>query len=431
MNETKNSSGGDPQVIVPYGYIPYPPPEEDEIDLRNLWEVLKKRRWLILFTAAAALMASFAYILLAKPLYKAEATLEIGKELVSLKDGSLRTKYFDEAKRLKQNIDIKYDTKGEYREKGVSAYIERVVIPKKSEGFITIVSYGENNDAAMNKLKEPIGEIMDTHRIYYNSLLEKKKDTIRQLQHQVDYNLDTILPSLKTSLELLRTIELGKIDKQLGLIRSIDLKKIDEKIDWIEKEKIPTIEKKLSETESEIVKKEKTIATMRRQISKVAHSDPALAAMSAMQMANLQNDVSRLKMQLIDYRSQIKKLKEETIPDLQREKKRIMETTIPSLEAKKVRLEKEEIPAKISAIKKIENITIPQLKTRIKQIGTSMHEPYLVMTKVLGEIYTQERPVKPKKGVILAIALVSGLLLGVFLAFFLEFITKRAEDETP
>ncbi len=394
-----------------------------------LWQILKKRKGIVLFTALVALLISFAFVYFTKPVYEAKVTLEIGKELVTLKDGSLMTKYFDNAKRLKQNIDIKYDTKGKYREKGATAYIKRVEIPKKSDGFITIVAYGNDNVTAASLLEKPIGEIMADHGKYYNSLKEKKSDTIHQLQKQIDYNLNTVLPRLKTSLELLQTIELDKIRKRLDLIRSIDLKKIDKRIEWIKTEKIPAIKKKIHETETEIGKKEKSISTMQQQIAKVAHSDPALAAMSAMQVATLQNDVSRLRMRLIDYRSEIKKLEEETIPDLEKEKTRILETKIPNLEAEKVRLEKETIPAKASAIKKIENITIPQLQTRIKQIRTSMEEPYLVMTKILGKIYTQEEPVKPKKKLVIAVALITGVALGVLLAFFLEFIGKEPEDE--
>ncbi len=429
MNEKNSSFKEQPQVIVPYGYIPYCPQEEENIDLYTLWQILKKRKHIILFTVAAALLTSMAYIYFSKPVYEAKATLEIGKELVPLKDGSLSTKYFDSAKRLKQSIDIKYDTSGLYRKDDTKAYINSVTIPKKSEGFITISAYGDDNNVAVSTIDKPIKEILTEHKVYYDSLVQKKTDTVRKLEQQIDYNLHTVLPQLKTSLDLLKSIELKKIQKRLDLIRSIDLQQIDEKIGWIKREKIPAIKKKIGEIEHEIEKKERSITTLQRQISKVADSDPALAAMSAMQAANLQNDVSRLRMQLIDFRSEIKKLKEETIPNLEKEKTRILETKIPSLEAEKARLEKEKIPAKISAIKKIESITIPQLQTRIKQIRTSMKEPYLVMTKVLGKIYTQDKPVKPKKKLIIAIALISGLMLGIFLAFFLEFIAKKPEEK--
>ncbi len=430
MDDKKKPAHSESQVIIPNGYIPFSHLEDDTVDLGKLIRTLLKRKGILFSTIIAALLSSFAYIYFTKPVYEAKVTLEIGKELIPLKDGSLVTKYFDSAKRLKQSIDIKYDTKGKYREKGATAYIKRVETPKKSDGFITIVAYGNDNGSAVSLLEEPIKEIMADHMTYYNSLKEKKNDTIHQLQKQIDYNLNTVLPQLKTSLQLLQTIELDKIKKRLDLIRSIDLKKIDKKIEWIKTEKIPAIKKKILETETEIGKKEKSISTMQEQISKIAHSDPALAAMSAMQVATLQNDVSRLRMRLIDFRSEIKKLEEETIPDLKKEKTRILETKIPNLEAEKVRLEKETIPAKASAIKKIESITIPQLESTIKQIRTSMEEPYLVMTKILGKIYTQEEPVKPKKRLVIAGALIAGTVLGVILILLIEFIGKKPEEES-
>ncbi|HIQ47942.1 MAG TPA: hypothetical protein EYH57_10050, partial [Sulfurovum sp.] len=53
------------------------------------------------------------------------------------------------------------------------------------------------------------------------------------------------------------------------------------------------------------------------------------------------------------------------------------------------------------------------------------------MTQVVGEITVGETPIKPKKKLIIIVAFITGLMLSVFLAFFLEFIAgMRREEES-
>ena len=44
------------------------------------------------------------------------------------------------------------------------------------------------------------------------------------------------------------------------------------------------------------------------------------------------------------------------------------------------------------------------------------------MTHVIGSISISEDPIKPKKKLIVVVAFITGLMLSIFLAFFLEFI---------
>lgn len=54
------------------------------------------------------------------------------------------------------------------------------------------------------------------------------------------------------------------------------------------------------------------------------------------------------------------------------------------------------------------------------------------MTRIIGGISITDQPIKPKKQLIVTVAFISGLILGIFLAFFREFISKgRKVAETP
>jgi LPS O-antigen subunit length determinant protein (WzzB/FepE family) len=101
---------------------------------------------------------------------------------------------------------------------------------------------------------------------------------------------------------------------------------------------------------------------------------------------------------------------------------------IPDLEAEQKRILEKVIPAKEAAIKKLESMIIPKLQSKIDELKVSMKPPYLTPTKVIGGIKTHDHPIKPKKKLVLIVSLITGLMLGVFLALFREFLNKAPEE---
>jgi len=399
MEEKKNEKNA-PQVLPPYGYTPYCQPEEDEIDLRELWMTLKRRKRVVWSITLLFLVGAVIYLFVARPVYEASATIAIGKQLIKKSDGTLVTKYFDKATILKKMLDVKYDTSGKYRDKNTTSYISKITVPKKVDNFLIITAVGPNNEKAISMLKSPLQDVFFKHKIYLQSILDIDSHKVEDLSQQLTYY---------------KTIELNRLKKELELVKNIDLKKINEKIYLIKEAKIPALLKKIEESKKTIEEKDHYIADLKREMSQTSQKDPALAAIASMQISRLQNDISRLSMKIIDYESDIKKFKNIDIPDLEKSKKRIIE---------------EIIPAKKAAIKKMESMTIPNLESKIDELKVSMKPPYLVPTKTIGRIFTFDHPVKPKKKLILVVSLITGLILGVFLAFFLEFI-QGIKEETP
>ncbi len=89
------------------------------------------------------------------------------------------------------------------------------------------------------------------------------------------------------------------------------------------------------------------------------------------------------------------------------------------------------IPQKEDEIKTLEIQTIPNLVNQIDKLKMYTLEPYLRETHILGDILSTGNPVKPNKKMVLAVSLVAGLMLGVFLVFFLEFLRgSKKDDET-
>ena len=394
----KNKNSSEPQVIVPYGYMPYMPPEDDTIDLRQLWQTLKKRKVTVFLTAFLFLLLAGLYLLIVKPKYEAKATLEIGKELMKGSGSIPVAKHFDDARSLKQYLDVKYDTAGKYRNKNSTSYISSVTVLKKgaTKGFITITAIGTSNTEAINTIKKPISEVIKKHKIYYETIIKKQKEKIKSLEQQIQFYEKNTLPQLIRRVNYLETIE---------------LKNIDNRIETIVKEDLEEYKKRIKDIQVEIKKRTEAIKLLEKKLLD-AKNDSSVSTIIGMQIADYENSIREMYLKIKELDSKIKTAENVTIPSLMDRKSELLEVTIPNIRAK---------------IKEIKTVKIPNLEYNIENIKTSMKEPYLVMTKVVGQIYTHDKPVKPKKGLTLVVALITGVMVGVFLAFFLEFIGKQPE----
>jgi LPS O-antigen subunit length determinant protein (WzzB/FepE family) len=72
---------------------------------------------------------------------------------------------------------------------------------------------------------------------------------------------------------------------------------------------------------------------------------------------------------------------------------------------------------------------IYELRDRLNDLTLSVSPLMIQSAKMVGNIELLDKPVKPKKRLIIAVAFVTGLMLSVFLAFFLAFIDNAKREE--
>ena len=69
------------------------------------------------------------------------------------------------------------------------------------------------------------------------------------------------------------------------------------------------------------------------------------------------------------------------------------------------------------------NSQLSQTLEKINNIKITVSQNSIKNTELIGEIGVSEYPIKPKKKLIVIVAFVTGLILSIFLVFFLEFIS--------
>lgn len=196
--------------------------EEDTIDLRELWAVLRKRKRLIWFITGVVTLAALAYVLLVRPIYEVKGVVELAQ---------IDKKAVQNANDLRQKLSFIYgvNTKGKKREYPI---IQAITLPKKSKNLLIVTARGYNNTSAKKKLEnviEYVKKIQDKELKFYvetqkkslaltTSDLKRNQQLIAQIQEDLKNYQKKLLSISKQSAALagIYSIEIGKKQTELN-----------------------------------------------------------------------------------------------------------------------------------------------------------------------------------------------------------------------
>jgi len=69
------------------------------------------------------------------------------------------------------------------------------------------------------------------------------------------------------------------------------------------------------------------------------------------------------------------------------------------------------------------------LRNAINTLQNNLSSQYIQEAQILGQINLSHKPVKPKKALIIIVAFITGMILSIFLVFFLEFLIGIKEED--
>lgn len=224
-------------------------------------------------------------------------------------------------------------------------------------------------------------------------------------------------------------IEIGKIDKEL----LDNAQNIKQKLDYIygvkskKKMKLPRVKAIF------IDKKTKGIFS----VTIEGHSNN--------EAVNLTNEiVQKIEKEHAEYRDTYINTKKEFISlvniDIARNEKNLKEVqeTLNNYNQKVINIAEEDAAlAGIYAIQISKNQAqiqsyqnqISALKTKKHNLELSISPLKIRKTSIIGDVEVLDKPIKPKKALILIVALITGLLFSIFLVFFLAFLERIKEEE--
>ena len=118
--------------------------QQDTIDLRELFAVLKRRKKMIWAVTALLTILAIIYVFIAKPVYEVKSVIELAQ---------INKKPVLNTNDLKQKIEFVYEVnvKGKKIEYPI---VKSISLPKKSQNLMVITTNGYDNNSATNKIEE-------------------------------------------------------------------------------------------------------------------------------------------------------------------------------------------------------------------------------------------------------------------------------------
>ncbi len=198
--------------------------QEDTIDLRELFTVLKRRKKLIWLITGLFTLLALVYLFMAKPVYQAKSIIELAE---------IDKTPVQNTNDLKQKIEFIYhvNQKGKKTELPI---VKSISLPKKSKNLIVIITYGYDNHSSKKKLEEVISQVTAIQNkeldIYIQTQkkrlllikddIERNQNLTKQIEHDVTNYKEKLLEISKEDAALagIYSIEIGKKQTELNNI---------------------------------------------------------------------------------------------------------------------------------------------------------------------------------------------------------------------
>lgn len=395
--------------------------QEDEIDIKALWNtLLKSKKLIIIFTLSLTFLA-ILYILIKTPTYGVKSNVMVG---YIGQDKDSKKINIANPDVIAKTLNVVFNVEDKVKVENFVSEVSSVSINKKLKNFITVKTEAISNEEALKKNKEVVE--------YLQSLYQSKID--RYL-----VNTDNNIKATKVQIENLENLETKNLQRQIELLKTQNIVKIDEKINFHQNIKLKTLNEKISFQAEKLKEYTKEVKEIYKNSKN--NSDTATLAISSIQMVNYQNLILNSQNKIEDLKIEIEILKNQTIPNLQRDKKNISNVNIKDLQLKIdninnvtiVNLQRDKKNMQNDTLRKLEyklTVDLPNKKAKlnqqIEQLKYNKSEQNIQNSKIIGEFVIKDYPIKPKKILIVVVAFITGLILSIFLVFFLNFI--RNED---
>jgi len=262
-------------------------------------------------------------------------------------------------------------------------------------GHYKLNNNNNNNNNNNKVLLDSASELVKKLNILFIDLVKKDKDrdwkissisVAKGLESFVEIKAEGISNEVISN-EIIKVVDFVKDKHQIILDdiksrREFKIKNIDTKIHNIKNKEIKLLQEKINIKEANLDQYQSHLVTLNSNIVNIEDTNPTLTALKLIEKNDTSKIILQLNLQLLDMNKRKDELETTVISDL--------------LES--------------------------------KRIAESMLLPHNYKNSaIVGEIITNDYPIKPKKRLIVAVAFVAGFMLSIFLVFIMN--AFRQEDE--
>ena len=268
----------------------------------------------------------------------------------------------------------------------------------EATAMVEIGNYKANNDDGVAKVQlddaEQLAKKLDYIYVDMQKHNDKKDAEIVSISSQKGSNVFVEISAEATSnakaIEQINQVVAyiqeshKKILDEVKTRREYQIENINRSIKNITDQQMKLLDAEIVLIESKILEDEKSLKVLNKNLKRLKSKNPVLASLELKEKRDLSGSILELKMKLLAIKNTKAQLATNKIINLQ-EKKALL---------------------------------------------VAMLEPYNYKNStIVGSVITQDTPSKPKRGLVVVVAFITGLILSIFFVFFLEFLRGMREDE--
>lgn len=394
---------------------------DDEIDLVELFATLWNGKIKIIVITVVFLVVGILYTLIATSWYKASALVEVGYYNTN-ENGVIKNVMLEEPKNIIEKLKTRYiDLLKDVEDKDVD--VKSVNEIKNNNKFFSIEVLGKSNEKAVKMIDEMLQSVSDEHKKIIDGYISSQKVKLANIDRQIKFLQNNKIVEVQSQIDNVKQIIIPKLDKQIKYAQETtiplakqDLKNIDDII-------LKNIEEKIK-LENDNLKKYTT------ELNTIKSNNPKKNTNLEFTI-NLNQLITSAKSNLIELEKNKNSIITITRPQIQARIDELEMTYLSNLQIEKEKALNDTLPALQRDLANLQTNELEKLLDQKAVIELTLKPFNYKNTSVVSQIITSKHPEKPKKLIILAVALLAGAMVGVFWVLFTDFMKKRKELEMP
>lgn len=392
---------------------------DDEIDLVELFATLWNGKIKIIVITVVFLVVGILYTLIATSWYKASALVEVGYYNTN-ENGVIKNVMLEEPKNIIEKLKTRYiDLLKDVEGKDVD--VKSVNEIKNNNKFFSIEVLGKSNEKAVKMIDEMIQSVSDEHKKIIDGYISSQKVKLANIDRQINFLQNNQIVEVQSQIDNVKQIIIPKLDKQIKYAQETtipfakqDLKNIDDII-------LKNIEEKIK-LENDNLKKYTT------ELNTIKSNNPKQNT-NLEYTINLNQLITSAKSNLIELEKNKNSIITIARPQMQARIDELEMTYLSNLQIEKEKALNDTLPALQRDLANLQTNELEKLLDQKAVIELTLKPFNYKNTSVVSQIITSKHPEKPKKLIILAVALLAGAMVGVFWVLFADFMKKRRELE--
>ncbi len=203
--------------------------QEDEIDLKELFLILYKKKFFILGVTFFVTFLALIYVFTKTPVYEVKSVVQIGTINGKIIENN---KVLEKKLRLIFNVDNKKNIIKED-----NAIVSNVSSVNGLSNFIQITTQAHSNELAIEKNKEIISFIKNEYKQKIDEYILKTNIKIENMEEKIKYIKTVESKEIKNKIDFLKTVELKSIKNKLSFNQQ-KLEEYEKNVNSISKKKL-------------------------------------------------------------------------------------------------------------------------------------------------------------------------------------------------